>query len=390
MRRVQLYPYIENVHTAYKSLIETPPRGYVFVGAKIGTKKKILDYLSSHTIARGLYHLFVRLFKTLSLYTLLYTTKKIKDVDMIFSGGSLYNGNKKWVVDIIDHPYSLAGNNCDLFKKNKEKIEEILMRANCKKIICANITSLNIIKNIFSEDVAKKATLVWPAIKEISFKKKRINKDYIQMLFIGSINNPRDFYMKGGLEAIEVCEKLQTNNKTRLIIRCEIPSKLKNRVYNNPNIIVIENKIPYNKLIELYLDSDILLSPSHGFVLMSTLEAMSFGLPIVSLDTYSVGDFILDGYNGFLIPKSDQIKSYKDESYPTNLRTKGFLKEVKNVDKKLIDRIANKVELLIKDSKLREKMSRNGRTLIKNKFSIEKRNEILKKIFDEVTKNEKN
>lgn len=112
------------------------------------------------------------------------------------------------------------------------------------------------------------------------------------------------------------------------------------------------------------------------------LEAMSYGLPIVALDSYAFSDYVIDDYNGFLIKKSQNIRGYTEPSYPCNVRSKKFLAEIKNIDKKVIDELCNKVTLLIDNKSLREKYGKNSRKLISTRFSIKLRNTKLKNIFD--------
>ena len=56
------------------------------------------------------------------------------------------------------------------------------------------------------------------------------------------------------------------------------------------------------------------------------------------------------------------------------------------VDPKVVEELADKTSILIENEDLRRRMGRAGRQEIETgKFSIEKRNEKLKRIFDEVT-----
>ena len=66
--------------------------------------------------------------------------------------------------------------------------------------------------------------------------------------------------------------------------------------------------------------------------------------------------------------------------------TRAFLKAIKEIDFEVAERLSKKISILIEDNELRRKMGRNARREIETgKFSIKKRNEKLKKIFDEAT-----
>ena len=73
---------------------------------------------------------------------------------------------------------------------------------------------------------------------------------------------------------------------------------------------------------------------------MSVLEAMAYGLPVVATPVGGIPDAVQDGANGFLVEPGD------------------------------IEKLSNKIEVLIKDSCLREKFGRSSRDYAENKFDI--------------------
>lgn len=385
IRKIQLYPSIERIHTAYKSLISNPPEGYEFVGSKKSKKEEIIEKLRSYDLIKKAYKKFIKIFKSTRVLEYSYDTKILDNVELIFSTGSIYYGNKKWVLDIIDNPYSIAGYNYGLFLKNKKKIEKALLKNNCRKIICANESSVELMKKHFSKELNKKVVLVRPAVNMNKIiNKEKSNK--IKLLFIGSINNPKDFYFKGGLNALSVFEKISRKYaNVELIIRCILPEEVRERVKSNPNITLLEDRIPFDELISLYVNSDILLCPSHTYIgLMTFLEGMYFKLPILTLNTYAVEDYIIDKYNGLIVEKSKKIKGYYDESYPANSKSEKFIDETKNIDEIVINDLVEKLDFLIKNPNIRKKMGDNSRKIIDKKFTIKVRNKGLKKLFDRI------
>ncbi len=382
MKKVQIYPSIEGVHTVYQSLLDRPPEGYEFIGKKDSAKRKFLEGSRNYAILKHLYHGFVNVFKTTAIFDSLNETEILPEADMVFSMGYLYRGELPWVIDILDSPYCLAGHNYEIFMRDFGKIQEVLERDNCKKILCSHETSLDMMKKFFSEKVLEKTVLVRPGINLPEQKEKK-DSDKFRILFMGSISNPKDFYVKGGLETIKVFEKIQEKYDAELVIRCYVPEELKQSVINNKGIRLIEDKIPFAELVEIYRSSDVLLLPSHQYVLMAVLESMSYGLPVIGLDTFAVKDYIVDGVNGFVVPKSRKISSYNYEGYPTNTRDKKFVSETKMIDEEVIGRLAEKVEFLINNPETKNEMGRNGMKWVNERFSIGGRNSILKEIFDE-------
>ncbi len=385
-KKVLIFPPSSKIHTAYKSLVSNPPRGYVFITENETNKLKFLNYLRRFKIAKKSYSLFLQIFKTTKIMELASSTKEKKDLDLVFSTGHIYGGEKPYVLDIIDNIYCLAGYNYELFIHNLPKIKKLLLKSNCKKIICANKASLTSMKKYFPKNILKKTVLAYPTITPPNFK--RIKHDKFRILFMGSINNPDDFEFKGGQNALEVFEEISKKNEdVELVIRSKVPSFLQKRVLSNPRIILMEKDLAYGEVINLYLSSDLLLCPAHTYLgLMTLLESMSFKLPMVALDTYATREFVINGFNGFVVEKSKKIKGYSHPSYPTNVRGENFLSEVRNIDRTVIKELVKKVKLIIANPRLREKMGENGRKLIETKFSIDARKRRLKKIFDDALK----
>ena len=311
-------------------------------------------------------------------------TKVPSNIALVFAMSKIYQGNLPYVIEILDNPFSIAGYKYEFFKRHKDEIKRQLSSPFCKKIICTHNPCLNYMKNNFHKEISEKCILVRTGVKEQPlYLRPKKDKSVVKLLFVGSITNSQDFYSKGGLETVELFENICQRRNVNLTIRCKIPHEIADRIIKNKKITLIEKEISRDELQKLYLDSDIFLLPGHHFHLMAMLEAMSYGLPIIALDTYAFSDYVINNYNGFLIKKSQRIKGYTDKSYPCNIRSKEFLAEIKNVDRRVIDNLCNKVILLIDNKSLRERYGKNSRKLISTRFSIKLRNTKLKYIFDE-------
>ena len=66
------------------------------------------------------------------------------------------------------------------------------------------------------------------------------------------------------------------------------------------------------------------------------------------------------------------------------MRSKEFIDSILKGDEKVVNDLTNKVELLIKNPKLKQKFSQNTIKQFKAKFSISKRNKALKRILDKI------
>jgi glycosyltransferase involved in cell wall biosynthesis len=128
--------------------------------------------------------------------------------------------------------------------------------------------------------------------------------------------------------------------------------------------VIFKGHLNKNELEEEYKKADIFVLPSiHdekgdtetlGVVL---IEAMEFNVPVIATNVGGIPDIVKDGYNGILVPEKD------------------------------INALSDAIIKLMKDKKLRENLSRNAKTYIKEKFSWDKIIKDLKEIYLNLAKN---
>jgi len=92
---------------------------------------------------------------------------------------------------------------------------------------------------------------------------------------------------------------------------------------------------------------------------LTTLEALSCGVPVVATKVGFVKNYIVDGLNGFLINKGQPFE------------------------------LTKKLEKLINDPFLRKKFSKNGRLLVEQKFDWNKTAQQIENVFVDVLKKQK-
>mgnify|MGYP003972003935 FL=1 len=249
-------------------------------------------------------------------------------------------------------------------KRGLKKVKKVLERKNCKKILPWT-------QKVYDEfilnfpSLREKMEIVFPAVPLIVEKKKIGEK--VNLIFVG-----RYFYQKGGFHALKAMEKLVERNKNvSATIVSVIPEEIK-KEYLGKERIKLYDLMPQDNVFDLYGKSDSSVYPgysdSFGYAF---LETMSFGIPTVTVDGDSRRELIEDGENGIVIERPETLDWNK----------------LGPREEKIIEEMIKRTEELIKNKKLRKKMSDKCIYEIREgKFSIQERDRKMKRIYEEAFK----
>lgn len=353
------YPWKVSDSQYYKSIIENPPEKVMYknVRKKEGmiVNKRALWFFNS--LKNQIRNWTERLGLIIPNARLTKTNEKF---DLIHCAHCLSLNKTPWVAD-FESWWQMWVSGRDR-KKGKEIVYRRLKSKECKKIIAWTPEAKKEIENIFPgiKEKIEVVTFAWPLRK---LKKK--NKKNKVILFVS-----RYFYNKGGLHTLEVFDRITKKNKdVEAIFVSDVPNKIKEKYEKNKKI-KIYGLLPYSKMVdEIFPSADIFVYPGYsdtfGFVFV---DALSFGLPIVTVDGFSRKYIVDEGKTGFVIGSRKEIDR---ESIGKN-------------EEVIIKELEKKTLFLLKNDKIREKMSQNCIEEVKNgKFSINRRNEKLRKIYED-------
>jgi len=276
--------------------------------------------------------------------------------DMVHSNNLMIMNRIPWVMDLEDVG-TLSNFHYDKLEHNgyRTMILKLLGNPRCKRIMPHTEAAKRSIEAEFPE-IKDKLEVVYPAI-DIP-KQKKAKHGGIKFLFVGN-----RYYERGCQFIEQAFKEIKTKHDVELQMVHGLPRDM---LYN-----------------AVYPTSDVFLFLGHfdtfGF---AQLEAMSFGMPVIGIDQYAEREIVKDGKTGFLL----QTPFTRDRfpQYTTPKEREDFMKRTPNRD--LVEQIVQKCSLLIKDTKLRKRMGENARKEIESgRFSIRKRNEKLKRIYEEAT-----
>lgn len=215
------------------------------------------------------------------------------DSELLYMWGSFPKNSKKPYIVELDNPYSLTYYNIDSFYKNIEKIKEKLRLA--KGITYLSEASKNHTLELLGNEFESKSNVLYPYMNT-NYKNNNRDKNVINFIFVGL--NLRG---KGGIELLEAFNHVKNKN-IKLTFISNVDEEIRDNYSEDERIIFLPPQ-PREKLLkEIYPQMDVFLFPtfyeSFGVVL---LEALSFGMGIVTTDVYATPEIVKNGMNGRLL-----------------------------------------------------------------------------------------
>lgn len=172
------------------------------------------------------------------------------------------------------------------------------------------------------------------------------NNEEVRVLFLGVLLKRKGIYeLIDGIKILRDDNSIENKNIKFILAGSgpeekEIKSLIKN--YKLESFVEMVGWINDNEKEEFISSSQIFILPSYNEGLpMAILEAMSYGVPVISTDVGSISEVVINDYTGVLIKKSDS---------------------------KLI---SEAIKELIKDKKIWEKYSHSCKKIINDKFNDE-------------------
>ncbi len=241
-------------------------------------------------------------------------------------------------------PYSFTSHRWDIYENNmlKEKVNTAVFAR------CISIKGKNDVISIVGQEFEKKVQVLHlgVALPELIFNGSHSNKDFIVM-------TPANLLpVKGHQYMIEACDLLKKRGiKVRywIVGDGELEPGLKKQVINLKlgEDVLFLGRVPHEKVMRMYQNKevDLVVLPSintndaqHEGIPVALMEAMAYQIPVISTDTGSIPELLVDG-GGLL------------------------------VSEKSADDLADAVERLLKDKDLYNNSGVSGRRKIEKDFS---------------------
>lgn len=280
-----------------------------------------------------------------SVYKFIEQLLEKEKFDCIYCHGIFLEGNlgirlkERFDLPIVIIEHSMT--NILNLEKKKYKVKtyrEILEK--CDKFICVSKKQKKIIKDKFN--INNKIEVILNGInndKITALNNSLIHdRKVINLISVGFLEE-----IKGHITLIEALNELKHRNIDGFSLKIIGEGKLRKKIqylineYKLNDRCELLGKLPHDEVINNMMKSDIFVLPSYnesfGIVY---IEAMCCRLPVIATRGEGISDYIIDGSNGLLINKKDS------------------------------NDLADKIEILIKDYNLRNKIKNNGYEWAKN------------------------
>jgi len=319
------------------------------------------------------------------------STYKDDDCDVVEAILTPANTNKPWLYSLACFEeavaFSFMGLPIPKFLRIKY-MEYIFQKDNFKGLLFwseAGKETLKSYGNITNSKIWEKSYVVYPAIRPAPKGHiKYTDNENVQMLFNGN------FFIKGGANVVDVFEQLQKSYPNITLRLCcdekidfhtgdlTMRNHYLKRIKQNSSITM--GRVKRHEFLNSILpNTDIYLLPTYGDAFgFAVLEAMSYGIPVVSTNYMAIPEMIIQGKTGFMadISAYDCKKMFKgcyvsklDDEFKSNISKQ----------------ISPKIEELIISSQLRMEMGSMSVGRVKEYFSMEKKKTRMSKIYNSIS-----
>ncbi|HJT76524.1 MAG TPA: glycosyltransferase, partial [Gemmataceae bacterium] len=197
----------------------------------------------------------------------------------------------------------------------------------------------------------------------------------LHLLFINSwCQVPDNFYVRGGLDVLEAFAVLrQRYPQLRLTLRTGLPAldAHYHRILEGGGVRVISRFLPTEEMEALLAESHVFLLPAARIHVVSLLQAMSYGLAVVTSDGWGIPEYVTHDRNGVLVPGRYGRASWADEEA-------GMLREDYGVmhtpDPDVVRGLVEAVSRLVEDREYRRRLGRTARRDVETTYNLERWN----------------
>lgn len=360
MPDVETQIYIEplwKMRGSYMELLAHPPPGYRFVVAP-GLLESAATTASRSTLAYRAHEALMKL-APVQLWKPALEIARRPPPGTALTWAILHINFRRepWVLDMsLEQPHLLAGSE-RMFDRWRGVILRALRSPYCRAIVCElEIGRRALLQRLGAPDLADKVTVVRaapPRRREIA----PIRPTARRILFVnsGNIRATDHFCAHGGALLAPVFRAIRRRHpEATLVVRSRLPAADRRELEEIGNVEIYEEMLSPDALDAQFRAADIFLYPTHVTPSAVLLEAMSYGLPIVTTDVWGNGEFLVDGESARLVHHPRQ--SAFTTGAVVHFDSPAYTAAIRACDDGLVLDLAEAAARLLDDQALRARM----------------------------------
>jgi hypothetical protein len=301
-------------------------------------------------------------------------------------------GQNPWVIEIEDpttlfYPMIQNGQTSTLQIARSPYfpiVKTVLESAQCKAVLTHMKSTAALVATLFGSATIRDKIIYAPLGARLPERWQRHQEsEHINLVFINSwCQVPENFYVRGGLDLLEAFAILHERYpQLRLTIRTNLPplDVYYHRILEAGWVRVIHRFQSAAEMDALLAESHIFLLPAARVHIVSMLQAMSYGLAVVTSDGWGIEEYIEHDRNGLIVKGRYGKTSWADEQA-------GMLREdyqaTYTPDPEVVQGIVEAVSRLVEEPGLRQRLGRAARQDVQTTFTLERWNQGLKEALD--------
>ena len=262
-------------------------------------------------------------------------------------------------------------------------ITRLLLQENCKQVLFwshAGKESLAGYGRTPNPELLQKSLVVYPAIREVPDDLVRFHDENVHILFSGA------FFRKGGVHVVDAFERAQRDYPNiHLRLCCDekidfhtpnasLRSEFLNKIARNSRITM--GRVSRETMVEEVLPrTDVYALPTYveafGFALV---EAMAFGIPVISTNYFAIPEIVEHEVCGYLIDTRRYDCERMFRGYVVNRLPADFREW-------MTQSVYEYLVKLIASSQLRKQLGSAGIAIARSKFSFATRNARMLEVY---------
>jgi glycosyltransferase involved in cell wall biosynthesis len=375
------------------SLFAFPPKGYRFVLSRSFTELLVTPLVQSDFwFFKVMHPILRRRGQGEAILPINYLQRKFEHDfrlerrigDLVYAWNHLvFDDRLPWVVD-LEYLWALMGYNQQYTERFAGIIKNRFEAESCKAILCHTDLAANQVKAFVGNRTSGQKVYVVRHATTAKNLVRDYTKTKLTILFVGTRNQPNAFDAKGGKEAVQAFIRAKKEvPDIQMIVRSDIPSSLRSKYARVSGLSIIDQIISESQLDALFRQADIFIFPSHITPAMVLIEAMSYGLPIITTDEAANGEIVRNMETGIVTPPPRNLPKFEDLASGRRSIFE-WERRLTELQEDSVERLASALVLLASDSRLRKQLGEAAKAEVDfGKYSITARNNLLTAIFDQ-------